>query len=99
MADEETTETTETTEPGQTTTESGQPHPLAPGGVRFEEVVSEKNRYKAEADTLRGQVAAYQASQAAMRPAPPAEKVWTAQELQGLVDGGRITPAQMSDQL
>ena len=98
MADEETTETTETTEPGQVTQESGQPHPLAPGGVRFEEVVSEKNRYKAEADTLRGQVAAYQAAQAVTRPAP-AEKVWTAQELQGLVDGGRITPAQMSDQL
>jgi len=67
--------------------------------VRFGEVVSEKNRYKAEVDALRGQVAAFQAAQAAARPAPQAEKVWTSQELQGLVDGGRITPAQMADQL
>lgn len=102
MADETTNETTPepvTTDGGQTTTESGQstsPHPLAPGGVRFEEVVSEKNRYKAEAEMLRSQVAAFQVREV---PRPQPEKVWSAQELQGLVDAGRITPAQMSDQL
>lgn len=96
---DETTAGTGTTEGDQTTAE-GQPHPLAAGGVRFEEVVSEKNRYKAEADTLRAQVAAFQVAQTQAHPATPqAEKVWSAQELQGLVDAARITPAQMSDQL
>ena len=102
MADEdETTKETlaESGSPEGQETVEGQPHPLAAGGVRFEEVVSEKNRYKAEADTLRAQVAAFQVAQSQARPAPQAEKVWSTQELQGLVDAGRITLAQMSDQV
>lgn len=100
MDEPETTETptTETAPEGQPTPE-GQPHPLAEGGVRFKEVVEEKNRYRAEADTLRAEMAAFRAAQQVARPAPQAEKVWSAQELQALVDAARITPAQMSDQL
>jgi len=104
MDENETTQTeTTTTESGQTTTESGQTstHPLEKGGPRFEEVYARMKAAEARADVTQGEVQALRAQVAAqaVRPAPPAEKVWTAQELQGLVDGGRITPAQMSDQL
>lgn len=107
MTDDNTTTQNEqnagTTDAGSTTTESGQvAHPLEQGGVRFEEVYARMKTAEARAESAeraaqQAQAAAQQA--VAARPAPQAEKVWSAQELQGLVDAGRITPAQQSDQL
>lgn len=103
MADEPTTDTTQTaaegstTEPGQSTVESGQTptHPLAEGGVRFNEVYGEMKAAKARAEMLEQQLADVQKQRAT--PTPPA--TYTPPQLQAMVDAGRITPAAMADQL
>lgn len=103
MADEtetvaETTETTEATEP----VVEEKAHPLQPGGVRFEEVVREKNTYKAETESLRERLARLEGQMAATRestPAQPATQFYTPEQLQAAVDTAKITPAQMAAQL
>lgn len=97
----ETTQTTaegQTTETGQTTQEGGQiqTHPLAEGGVRFNEVYGEMKAAKARADMLERQLAE---AQAAKQAAVPAAQTYTPAQLQAMVDAGRITPAAMSDQI
>lgn len=101
MADDEKTETAETAAGAETPEPVAEPHPLAEGGVRFKEVIEEKNQWKARADALEREVAQVRADERARAAAqaPPPEKVWSAQELQGLVDAGRISPVQAADQL
>lgn len=74
-------------------------HPLEPGGVRFEDVVREKNELKATAAELRARIAALEAR--TPEPAKPVQTptLYTADQLQQAVDQGRITAAQMADQL
>ena len=103
MADDDktATETRETAAGAGTTEPVAEPHPLAEGGVRFNEVVAEKNQFKARVDALEREVAQVRADERARvtAQAPPPEKVWSAQELQGLIDAGRISPVQAADQV
>lgn len=76
------------------------PHPLEPGGPRFEEVyarMKEAERRDAEKAErlarLEGQMAAQQ------RPAQPQPQFYTPEVLQAAVDRGQITPAQMAQQI
>ena len=73
-------------------------HPLAPGGVRFEEVYREAKQAKSENQDLRERLARLEGA-AAVKPAAEAPKFYTPQQLQGMVDRAEITPAIMADQL
>jgi hypothetical protein len=96
MAEETETTTEEgVTEPVVET--EGKTHPLAPGGVRFEDVVREKNEYKAEAAALRAQVARQQEPPKDTPAQTPT--FYSTEQLQAAVDAGRITHTQASDQL
>ena len=100
---DDTTETTQTTaegqaaEGGQTTAESGQTqtHPLAEGGVRFNEVYGEMKAAKAKAEMLERRIAEIETA----RTQPTAPVTYTAAQLQAMVDAGRVTPMAASDQL
>ena len=103
---DDTTETTQTTaegttaETGQTTQESGQTqtHPLAEGGVRFNEVYGEMKAAKAKVEMLERQLVEGNAQRQTAQ-AQPAAQTYTPAQLQAMVDAGRITPAAMSDQI
>lgn len=77
------------------------PHPLAPGGVRFEQVNAQKNEAERQLAEMRDRVARLEG--AVQRPTPttpaPTQQTYTPQQLQTLVDQGQITPALMADQL
>ena len=101
MADETTTTTTtETAAPAAETApetpapETATPHPLEPGGKRFEQVYGRMKQLEGENLSLREQ-----ASTKAAPPAAPQQKIWTPQELQTLVDEQKISSALMADQL
>lgn len=100
MADEtETTTETEEKVPESPEAPEERTHPLEPGGVRFEEVVREKNELKAEANLLRSRLASLE-SQPKEQPKPvQTPTIYTTEQLQAAVDAGRITPAQLADQL
>ena len=92
MADEDTTPVA--TEPDATQpVATDEPHPLAPGGVRFEEVIREKNELKAEVAALRA------AATQKPEPVKPAEPMYTVEQMQQGLDAGRITQAQMADRI
>jgi len=97
MAGEIETPEVETPEVPEVPTPEERKHPLEPGGVRFEDVVREKNELKAEAAALRAQLARQQ--EAPKEPPAPKPQFYTAEQLQQAVDAGRISPAQMADQL
>ena len=103
---DEPTETTQTTAEGttpegvQTTPEGGQTptHPLAEGGVRFNEVYGKMKTAEAKAEMLERQLAEANAQRQTAQ-AQPAAQTYTPAQLQAMVDAGRITPAAMSDQI
>ena len=102
MAEEETpvpntvVETPEETPVVETT-----PHPLEPGGKRFDEVYGRMKSAEREAMEMRDRLTRLEGqAQVLAQPKPASQKTWyEPQELQTLVDQGRITPAVMADQI
>ena len=75
-------------------TEPESPHPLDPGGQRFGEVYRDMQEARREAARLQGEL------DKVRQPARPAEpQFYSPNDLQGLVDSGRITPAVMTAQI
>ena len=105
MADEVTTTDETPTEPvvePEITPEvtPGETHPLEPGGKRFAEVYGEMKDARREAQELRERLARVEGQVAAKPVTPvPQPQFYTPQVLQAAVDTGKITPAQMADQL
>lgn len=78
----------------------GEPHPLEPGGKRFSEVYGDMKDARREAQELRERLARLEGASTVTQPPPKVEdRFYTAEELQALVDGARISPAKMADQL
>lgn len=76
------------------------PHPLDPGGKRFSEVYGEMKDARREAQDLRERLAKLEGHvQAVTKPEKPADQFYSAEQLQAMVDAGRISPAKMADQL
>lgn len=101
MADETTTETTETESPVPQTVETteAKPHPLSEGGVRFDEVYRRmKDAERREGET-RERLANVEGRLQAAQPQAQPPQFYTQEQLQALVDTGRITPAVMANQL
>lgn len=75
------------------------PHPLEPGGERFNEVYGRmKDAERREAD-MRERLARVEGAQQAQQKPPQQPQTYTNEQLQALVDQGRITHAQMADQI
>ena len=71
-----------------------EPHPLDPGGQRFGEVYRDMQEARREAARLQGEL------DRVRQPAQPAQpQFYSPNDLQGLVDSGRITPAVMTAQI
>ncbi len=105
MADEEVITPTETpteTPPAEPETPAEvnepEPHPLDPGGKRFAEVYGEMKEARRDAQDARERLARIE-GQLAAKPQPKPAQIYTSAQLQAAVDTGKITPAQMSDQL
>ena len=76
-------------------TEPAEPHPLDPGGKRFNEVYRGMQDANRRADALEAEIAALKA-----KAAPSAQPtMYTPQQLQAMVDAGQVTPALMAAQL
>jgi hypothetical protein len=87
------------TPPVETPEVEPEPHPLSPGGPRFEQVYKEKEDYRREADYLRSENERLRA-QPQPSATPPKQEAWfTAEQLQAFVDRGQITPAKAAEQL
>ncbi len=88
-------------EPSAESPSPSSPHPLEPGGYRFNEIYARMKRAETEARELRDRTARLEgAEQARQRPAQqPTPQFFTPEALQGYVDAGRISPAQMANQL
>ena len=102
MADEETPVPETVVEPTETAPEpEAQPHPLEEGGKRFNEVYGRMKSAERETMELRDRLARVEGQQQILsRPVAPQQKTYyEPQELQVLVDQGRITPAVMADQI
>src|SRR3990167_1988176 len=69
-------------------------HPLPPGGARLEEVYARMKQAEERAARIEGM---YQQSMQQQRPQPPGPVYVDANQLQALVDQGRITPMQATD--
>ena len=95
----ETPETSPETTPE--TIPEGSPHPLEEGGKRFNQVYARMKEAERDAMEMRDRVARLEGqAQVAARPtAAPQKTYYEPQELQVLVDQGRISPAVMADQL
>lgn len=77
-----------------------EPHPLDPGGKRFSEVYGEMKDARREAQELRERLARLEGEVQATKPADkPAERMYTPEEMQALVDAGRITPMKATQQI
>lgn len=75
-------------------------HPLEPGGKRFTEVYAEMQDARREAQAMRERVARLEGQQSVtQQQAQPKQEFYTAEQLQGYVDAGKISPAKMADQL
>lgn len=74
-----------------------QPHPLEPGGARFSEVYRDMQEARRENARLQVELDRYR-TQAPPQPTPP-KQFYSADQLQGLVDNGQITPAVMAAQI
>ncbi len=88
------TQETQTAETEQQTTET--PHPLQPGGARFEEVYARMKQAEDRAARMEGALAQAQQQQ---RPAQQGPVYVDPAQLQALVDQGRMTPMQAADVL
>ena len=77
------------------------PHPLDPGGKRFAEVYGEMKEARREAQDLRDRLSRMEGAvaQQQAKPVPQQPVTYTSAQLQAAVDTGKITPAQMADQL
>ena len=71
-------------------------HPLEPGGARFNEVYARMKQAEERAARMEG---AYQQLQQQQRPQPQGPVYVAPEQLQALVDQGRITPMQAADLL
>jgi len=89
---EQVVETEQVTETTQETTEA--PHPLQPGGARFEEVYSRMKQAEERAARMEGML---QQAQQQQRPQQTGPVYVDPNQLQALVDQGRITPMQAAD--
>lgn len=101
--DDETTTETETTQTETVEVETApvveterKPHPLEPGGPRFEEVYRKLKDSERREDDLRRQLSE---TKPAPKPEAAQPQYYTQDQLQALLDAGRITPAQMAGQL
>lgn len=74
-------------------------HPLEPGGERFKKVYADFRQAQREAAELRGRLSALEAQQAAQREAQQPKRVYSAQELQALVNRGQVDPLVATHQL
>ena len=72
------------------------PHPLDPGGQRFGEVYRDMQDARREAARLQGEL---DATRRQAQPQPAQPQFYSPNDLQGLVDSGRITPAVMTAQI
>lgn len=101
MPDEQVTEQepTQEVEPSVEPEAEKKPHPLEPGGDRFKQVYGQMMDTKRENADLRERVARMEGQLSAQTQPQQQQKWYTAQELQRLVDEGRIPPALASDQL
>lgn len=99
MADEVIEEKTEPVVAPETKEE---PHPLEEGGVRFNQVYAQLQEQKRQNQEARERLARLE-GEAAARQAQPKQaepvKLYTAEELQQLVDAGRLAPMQAADRL
>lgn len=76
-------------------------HPLEPGGKRFAEVYADMKEALRRADDAdrRARETQDELSRLKTETQKPREQIYTAQQLQVMVDAGQITPAVMADQL
>ena len=82
--------------------EVSNPHPLEPGGPRFEEVYGQMKEYRREAEQLRAERAAWQAAQTQQQRPQPQQQFTpeqVADYLQQQVDRGQITPMAATNAL
>src|SRR6266446_10446407 len=88
-------------EPEKETPEVATPHPLEPGGPRFEEVYRRMKEAEARDMENRDRIARLegQAQVLTRQPSQPQQQTFTPDQLQALVDQGRISPAQMAHQI
>ncbi len=95
MADEPVVEPVEVVEePVVETPEVVEPHPLAEGGARFNEVYARMKQAEERATRMEGMLAAQQRPQQ-----PQQQQVYNAAQLQVMVDRGQVTPMEASDYL
>lgn len=95
---------TQVTEPEvktETPVETPEPHPLSPGGQRFEQVIAERNQLREEIQSLRDRQANLEGRVQQQQQPPPqqAPQFYSPEQLQTAVDRGLITPAQMAQQI
>lgn len=78
-------------QPNEPDPEARLPHPLAPGGRRFEQIYAQSKQAQRENATLKDKLAAAEARLSAPAPEPAKEHTWA--ELETLISQGRITRA------
>ena len=83
--------------PAAPVTDAARPHPLEPGGERYEQVWARMRQAERDAEEARQR--ADTAERKVAQPAPPAITFYTPDQLQTAVDQGRITATQASAQL
>lgn len=96
MAEDEIVAETPAETPAEVAPETPQetPHPLQPGGARFEEVYARMKQAEDRAARVEGM---YQQALNQSRPQPQGPQYVDPNQLQALVDQGRITPMQAAD--
>ena len=101
MAEEPTETPTDTpvaeTPPSETPASAA--HPLEAGGVRFEEVVKQKNEARDQADFWKRQYETIAAKPPPTAPTPTPKRYYTAQEVDQAVTAGQISIGQAADLL
>ena len=102
MADEPTEQVPaqEPTTPVEPQTPEPEPHPLAEGGVRFNEIYARMKESERREAAANERIARLEGAQSAQqKPAAQTPNIWTNEQLQQAVDQGRITQATMADQI
>lgn len=79
--------------------QSGQPHPLESGGVRFNEVYAQMKAYQARAEQAERLLSQSQTQTSPPPNTRPSTPTYSADQLQTAVNAGQITQAQMAEQL
>lgn len=75
------------------------PHPLEPGGPRFDEVYGRMKRAESDVVEMRERLARLEGQREGAKPAAPAPQFYSAVQLQAMVDAGQIQRVQMDEQL